>query len=385
MTLLQLQARLRLCHAGTCFLCFIFLGASSLKCQSSQQTSSHANVTGRVILVDTRQPARAAKVTLIPVAVGERKSEPSIEKTTLSRLDGAFLFKNVPYGDYYLAAEVSGYVEESAVISESVRRGGGVLKTLDSLPHMHVTEAGADVQIGLQKGASFTGTVSWEDGSPASATTVEAIVVSDSRVPDFSVDPAQPGFGALLAANGTLPIAKVQTDDRGRFRLTGLPPGGYIVKATKGIPLEGEMMGSYPLQSFEDKKIRESEAPVRKLSSGEERDGLEIVLSVDGLHSVSGQVSAAGGLVHSGEVRLKDKIDGNIQPVGQIQSDGTFSIYYVPSGRYDIVVTASSQASQATRCCTYTPTDATLEQTLTVTDRDVAGLNLIAPRLIPHQ
>ena len=43
-------------------------------------------------------------------------------------LDGTFLFENVPIGDYYLAADVAGYVDEGLVIRETVREGGDSLR-----------------------------------------------------------------------------------------------------------------------------------------------------------------------------------------------------------------------------------------------------------------
>ena len=80
----------------------------------------------------------------------------------------------------------------------------------------------ANVQVMIYRGATISGTVSFDDGTPAAG------------VSDAGLDPAaklrRGADDGQHAAAAALPDF-AQTDDRGQFRLTGLADGTYIVFA----------------------------------------------------------------------------------------------------------------------------------------------------------
>jgi len=129
--------------------------------------------------------------------------------------------------------------------------------------------------------------------------------------------------------------------------------------------------------------MRRADAQTVTLAPGEERADIVLTADLRALHSVAGRVSSAGDTqVHSGTVRLVDTQDTTLSRNAQLNPDGSFTLPYVPAGTFTLSVNASSAtqgqggrrgaSASSTPVTTFQP----LQQTLTVTDTDVAGVNL---------
>ncbi len=368
-------------------------------------------VAGRVLCSDTQRPARFAEVTILPVqdGTGGEDSGPGFgggrgrRGSTRTDLDGNYLVTNLPPGAYYATATATGYVSTLGAI---LARSSGAVDTpslLAQLPQVQVSGSGTSTaNLTLEKGAVIAGRVMWDDGSAAAGVGVNAVLSTAQNPLTGRRQPngyAQLGFGAV-GGNGNF----AQTDDRGNFRLTGLAPGDYVVRANfaapapAGAPTGGfggidSGFGGVPARAvnitlYAPGKMRRTDAQTLTLTLGEERGDVVFTADLRALHSVAGRVSSAGDTqVHSGVVRLVDTQDTTLSRNAQLNADGTFTLAYVPAGTYTLSVPNASSATQQqggggrrgaggnaspTAATTFQP----LQETLTVTDSDLAGVNL---------
>jgi hypothetical protein len=226
--------------------------------------------------------------------------------------------------------------------------------------------------------------------SPASGVNVNAIsataTLSTVGQPNLNRVAAQLGGGF-----GSFSFQLSPSDDRGVFRITGLAPGSYLVRAQMLTPMAdagrggfGERMSSLTL--YAPGKVRKSDAQTITLKSGEERDDVAFTIDLSALHTVSGHVSStdAGGTVASGTVRVTDSQDSTLTRMAFVQTDGSFAVQWVPAGTYTLAVTNASNLptqmfgvrGQQQQSSGGRVTFQQFQETLTVTDSDVSGVGI---------
>lgn len=341
-------------------------------------------VVGRVICADTQRPARFAQVVLVPAANGVSDYDRGRMAIGRTDLDGRFTIGNVPPGDYYATAEMTGYIDEATAVRLALSQGGDALNSIASVPRVQVTAGGGSVQLSLQRGATISGVVQWDDGSPAAGISVNAQYASSTN----GSPSAQ--FSAGFSRQGLFPNFSngAQTDDRGHFRLSGLSPGSYVLRATVMSPIPLDAGGQGPgrgqrltsLSVYAPNKLRKTDATVVTLAAGEERPDLNVVMALNGMHTVSGQVSSSAAAVRSGSVVLTDQTDSTLNRRGFINPDGSFTIAYVPAGTYTLRVSANAQAQTDGRASNQGSEAAVrfqpLQESITVADSDLTGLSV---------
>jgi len=351
-----------------------------------------ATVTGRVTCSDTQRAARFATVTLIgtesaneaPARGGGGGNGFGFGRRVTARtdMDGNYSVQAEP-GDYYVTATATGYASPVAEIAARLRSGAGAADLLASLPQVHVAEAGGGTaNITLERGGVIQGRMQWDDGTPAAGVnvSVQAANTAEGSPTDLTrvVSQLGGGFGAGLGGFQ-------MSDDRGTFRITGLPPGSYWVRATMMTPSAeqgpglGQRMSSIVM--YAPGKVRRSDAQVVALKSGEERDDVQFVLDLSALHTVSGHVGATDqGNIEAGVVRLTDTQDASLSRLAMIQPDGSFAVQWVPAGTYTLAVSNASnmprqlgrRGQQGEAGTSYAP----FQESLTVTDTDVSGIGV---------
>ncbi len=333
-------------------------------------------VTGRMVCADTQRAARFAQVTLITASSSDGSFGPGRRSAGRTDLDGNFLIPNVPAGDYYVTGSLPGYVNQAQLVQRTVNAGSD-LSALAGVPLVHVAAGGASAALSLQRGGVLAGTVQWDDGTPAAGVNVSA-------QPATTGTSATQGGAALGRGFGNAGFGGYgggQTDDRGRFRLSGLAPGSYYLSASAQAPIpqrpgDPGFARTLSLAVYAPDKVRRTDASPITLTSGEERADLNIVLGLAGMHTVSGSVGSSGASVHSGTVNLTDQTDSSLARNGVIASDGSFVIPYVPPGTYTLRVSASSgqgtfgRGGGTSDAARFQP----MTESVTVTDSDLTGL-----------
>lgn len=346
-------------------------------------------VTGHVVCADTQRSARFAGITLISASQDDEGGGRGGRASARTDLDGNFLIPNVAPGDYYVTGQLTGYINEAPLIQTALQNSQSsptapVIPA--NVPRIRVSAGGASAQLSLQRGGVIAGTVQWDDGSPAAGVGVGTVAAPAAGQGSSTTGNGLfggPGGGPGGSFNGG------QTDDRGHFRLSGIAPGNYVVRASVQAPAPAlsaaantdrrAFARNLNLSVYAPDKLRRTDAAVVTLTAGEERSDLNITMNLNILHSVSGTVSSTAAPVRSGSVTLTDTTDSTLNRTGTVNPDGSFLVPYVPPGSYTLRANVSATAASFGRggqAPASTVRFGPLQESLTVTDGDLTGLTL---------
>ena len=361
-------------------------------------------VSGQVSCADTNAPARFAVVTLEPMPGTRAKAYPATgadaqsNATAMTDLEGRFQLDKVPVGRYFVLASLPGYVNPLARFdaAQLQEMSEATAKELAKLVLVISVEAGtaANVTVRLEHASEVSGTVLYDDGSPAVGLHVE-LLRKDSM---GELSPVKSEMIDGLGEFGS----HATTDDRGHYRMIGTPPGEYTVHLTmpmsqvsvsgllggtgSSVSVNGDEGGRLSL--YTGNKFRKKDAVFTKVGDGETVGGQDFTIPVVGLHSVSGTVTAIsdGKGVSGGQVELLYADDREVAKTTQLGDEGEFTFVFVPEGNYVLRMRGAENA-EATRNQAYStnpgvpnPTadpDATGAETPVVVDTDVSGVSLV--------
>lgn len=348
----------------------VLLGGAAAMCAGAQQATSASGtgtVAGHVTCGDTLRPARFAHVVLyaVPATVTEPpKANPTagmaeqmaaglsalanIGKSTMFNVqtdaEGNYDAMDVPPGDYYLFATAPGYISPLNRIQAMAQEGVDLKKPLAGVTVVHVGADRADKgDVTMERGAAISGTVMWDDGSPLSGAMIKVVPAKG----DEAQTPMQ--FGMLAMAGNILSLINM-SDDQGHFRLSGLPPGEYLVQATiqsgqqtgvgAGMDLS-KLAANKPLLIYAPAAFHPADGKPVTLRAGEELSGEMVMLKLSGTHTVSGHVRSAEDShgINSGMVLLQDVTDKKFVRGATLDASGGYSVTLVPPGTYELKVT----------------------------------------------
>jgi hypothetical protein len=320
-------------------------------------------------------------------------------------LDGSFTATNVPPGDYYAFAFAPGYLQPMVIVQAAIDNGADLKKSIPGIPITHVTaDRSVKVDLVIDRGAAISGKVLWDDGTPA--THIIVMVTSTktkSRDPSQELPMLQMG-SAISGAN-----APLVTDDLGNFRIAGLAPGDYLVKASLQTHLQLTMQDGLfkresiielPLTVFAPAAFHPADAKPITLHSGEDREGEDITIRLAGLHSVSGQIASLEDHhgINSAIIWIKDPHDKDFIRTAHIDPHGNFTIEFIPPGTYDLLVNDAADTEPSTKKIStgsgflIDRSDRILRRyedskhTIIVSDNDITGQNIeLAPAKTPKK
>jgi len=311
-----------------------------------QQPQGTSAISGRVLTADTGRPVKRARLTVSGGGRGGR--------TVTTDDQGRYQITELAMGNYTVTASKSGFVD--AVFGQRrPLQPGTQVQLADG-------QTVADIDLRLTRGGVITGRVADEDGEPLARALVTVQRYQYVR-----------GERQLTPAGGD------QTDDRGQYRVFGLPPGDYYVSASAagleqiigrglqqlaagigalgggpgggrggrgadpaalaaiGAQAEPEPIGYAP--TYYPGVVNAPEAGRIVVGPGQEVAGIDFQIQLLPLATVTGVVvgvedavavmltpqdSAGGALARLGGQAL----------IGRAQADGTFTITSVPPGRY---------------------------------------------------
>jgi hypothetical protein len=265
----------------------------------------------------------------------------------------------------------------------------------------------AHIDLRLERGASISGRVVFDDGSPAigwQVVSAEAPGKSGSAVNPF-------GSGSPLGTGGlkSLLHLPVTTDDTGHFRLSGLAGGDYLLQArasvigmdrggfaaiSSGAGMGGlaALMGTR-LTVYSGSGMHVADAKAISVIAGDEHTDVEIMVPLHSMRGVRGRVLAKADAhaVNFGMVELTDKNDSSVQFTVTIHDDGSFLFPYVPGNSAYTLTTHNVQDAETTETTTTLGTPIAKKKTIhnygqvteevRVLDSDVDGVNVSVPAL----
>jgi protocatechuate 3,4-dioxygenase beta subunit len=291
--------------------------------QTSQTTNTDpepATIEGTVLDAKTGAPVAKARVMLLRTSGRNRT-----RLATVSNSGGAFRIEDVPPGDYRLWAEKNRY-SHSSYGSKSPGRPGATV---------NVPAAGnlKEMNIELTPAAVVTGRVTDADGE----------ALANARVQTMS-------FRYINGERQLSPAGpSASTDDRGEYRIFGLPPGRYYLVATdrnqsrfRRIRGDSAPPGTTIPAVYYPGSTDPSQATPIQLQIGEERTGVDFQLSESPAATVTGRVT--GGSAESmGRVtvmlapRNRNFLPSAGWTAAQVdRRTGAFEIRGVLPGSYDL-------------------------------------------------
>lgn len=315
-------------------------------------------VTARVLCGDTNDPARIAKVYLeaVKLTTGEKAAEKkevhgeagstTVERVTIETdLNGEFAFPKVAPGDYYVNVAMTGYLSTRAMFTEKEMADPSPemrKMVARALNQVHV-EAGhvERVEVRMERGGAVSGTVSFDDGSPANGVTVKLLKKgADGKWEEMKLASRMMFWGSA-------------TDDRGQFRISGLPPQTYMLEADLALHEEklsttagggagktnqmAMMSDRFTLPFYSGGVARQSDAATFAVGPGQEQAGEDLTIPLAKLHRLTGivVVKRDGHKVDAAKVVLAYRDDGKELATAEVgRGDGVFRFEFVPEGDY---------------------------------------------------
>lgn len=285
------------------------------------------SIVGRIVTAETQpRPLRRARVTIS----GSPLPNP---RTAISADDGTFVFERVPAGRFTVLAAKDGYVPMNYGATRSGRPGTQV-----------AVADGQSIRVEMQlpRGAVIAGTVIDIDGQPAAGIRVNVFARR------FAATGPTDYRYTVAGTPGT-----ATTDDRGAYRVFGLPAGDYIVAAqpvpaldlpagTDGIAVRMMARGAVNTkdmllsQVFHPTGADPTRAGRVSVRAGDERTGIDVQLEYVPLATITGTANLPDGF---GPARISlSRIDELARPpsgpVTTADVQGRFRFASVAPGRY---------------------------------------------------
>ncbi len=336
--------------------CLSSVAEGSAQQQSSDRPLGADTVSGHVDCDDTTAPARRATVVLEPAGIvesiipGEEQHADFSGEAVETLLDGSFVMQHVAPGTYYVIASQPGYVfplaplyvHENAAPSSADNSAKNILKSVPRIsvePNLPVS-----VNVTIYRGAVVSGTVLYDDGSPASGIRLSLLIY---RKGQWISPPSNPILRTSFYG---------QSDDEGHYRISGLPGGDYMLEATLHISktiyrvddhggTSVSMNDVYSLSTYSGGSTRLKDGTPFSVRTGEERSGEDIEIPLTKLHVVRGYIVSAhdGHQLNGGKLSLLSSDDKSVIGQTSLSKDAdTFTFSFVPEGDYVLHVEDAS-------------------------------------------
>jgi protocatechuate 3,4-dioxygenase beta subunit len=299
----------------------------SVRAQAAQTKAGTAMVSGRVTLKG--EPARGVMVVL-------QKQNQIASNTPRAKTDesGRFHFSGVPAGRYSVYAAAPGYVSPE---DTNISMRGKTINLADG-------EKVENVDLEIKRGGVIAGRVIDSQGRP----------VIEERINLSKVDANnRPRASFVNGANYEM----YQTDDRGFYRIYGLPEGRYLVSVGYAVSSGSAIVASrreyYP-RVFYPNATSESEAKAIEVSEDSEATNIDIIVTdPKQTHDVYGRVVDAGSgqPVAGVEIMIAGASSAGVYTGGYRGSgarsgpNGEFRLFGVAPGRYAILARPDESSS----------------------------------------
>jgi hypothetical protein len=263
-------------------------------------------IKGRVVM-PTGQPVSGAMVTI--------NGNNQLRTVTADR-QGRFDFGRFKDGDYRIEAGKSGYLTPDFRSLLESQTALMVRVSEDARVH--------DVEVVLTRGGAIAGAIVDSAGEPFQNVLVRALRVRQDG-------------GRMVATSTGWPRL---TDDRGRYRLFGLPTGSYLIVATLNAtetgPDRARASGFAPVYYPGTASIEAAQNAQVELGSAV--TGVDLTFAVSSTVRVTGKALNAAGEPLHGRVALANSArSGGVagEPrFAAIEPDGSFALVDVPPGDY---------------------------------------------------
>jgi protocatechuate 3,4-dioxygenase beta subunit len=330
---LSLNARTRVL-----LLLLVILLSSSASREAVAQTvaaktapPANATVSGRVTTIDGKPVANVA-VALTPADFTGDRNRTAGRATTDA--EGRYKITNVAAGRYRLQALAPLYTSPEDRGNSPFNSG----KTVT----VGASEAVENIDVSLVRGGVITGRVTNSEGKPVIG---ERINVTNADQPNVS------GPAAMVVSSFGMVVSpfEFETDDRGVYRIYGVPPGRYLVSV--GQPREGGSLsfGPYATQyqrTFYPNATEAAQAKPVEVTADSEATGVDIALAeAPKSYEARGRIidergNPVVGVAYSvGTVRANQPMIASSRSDGSTTDEsGSFVVHNLVPGRYAVFI-----------------------------------------------
>jgi protocatechuate 3,4-dioxygenase beta subunit len=293
--------------------------AGAQNSQDAQNNQNKCSLQGTVLDSKTGQPIKGAEVTLRggwisgPGAWGSGPSGAPEPTSAVTDSDGHFSLDGLAAGHYRVVASRNGYLGSGA------RSFGGLRATTVTLSAGQQSE----IVVRLTPSAVIAGRVTTEGDEPVPNVFVQAMKYT------YSNDKRQ------LSDVGTS-----STNDRGEYRIWGLAPGRYYIRATHPRAQAIHPGGQVFVPVFYPGVTDPSRTQPIDVHPGDEVTGIDLSFVSQHAVRVSGRVLNANSQPDKGAQVTLIAGGGSMSfSVGQASADakGAFEIRGVPPGSYTLI------------------------------------------------
>ena len=302
----------------------LVLAATQLNAQTLEaKTKPTGSISGRVTIGEKPAPG-------ITVVVSDPNSTAVIGQAT-SDADGNYHIGGLASGQISVMPVAPVYVLPMSPLSGQGR-----------VVNLSANEAVEGIDFKLTRGGVITGRITDADGRP----------VIEERISLIAVD--QNGVVVRGPTIRSANFMMYQTDDRGLYRIYGLPAGHYKLSAGdegRGGGLRAAAAGSYPRTYYPD-AAEMGKAAIIDVSEGGETKNIDIKLGRRALtYAVSGRIVAEGGqplpgiILSCGAVQQNQNqsyVSGTSGASGPTNSQGEFRIEGLTPGRYVLMINSAN-------------------------------------------
>jgi protocatechuate 3,4-dioxygenase beta subunit len=311
--------------------------------------SGSAVVRGRVIAADTGQPIRDGLVMLlstefrgsITIITGDtRKSRAGVAAGTTGA-NGEFEFNGVAAGKYRIEAgpgrSEGRYIDQ--IYPDPLDEETEALELGDGQVLDHIV-------VRLPRAGAIEGRILQPSGDPAAFAQVELVEA----------------FSAGSVASSQIRASHATTDDHGRFRLFGLPPGDYLLMATLSSTIRAPAMGATqqprtaspdgePFPTYYPGTTNPDDAAVLRVRSGQDLTSIDFAVVRARTFQLRGLLTdPAGAPVGGASMSLeRHGRDGSTGLGARTLHDGSFRFSSVPPGEATLTAYRAGDAAQGRR------------------------------------
>ena len=306
-------------------------------------------IRGTVLAADGESPLAKATVTLRKS--GSRRG--AGERTARSDDRGQYKFTDLEAGKYRLSVTRNGFLPQNygqKRVQAFRRQRGGAPLTLGDGQVLN----GIDFK--LIRGGVVEGRVTDQDYEPLSGV---AVTLS--------------GYWTIGGERTLVGVSGAQTDDRGQFRIFDVPPGRYVLSATKEeftfFRGRGRRRKSFPPTYYPGVSSHEQATRI-EVSAGGEVGGFHLTLIEAHTYSVSGRVLGAdGGSAPSVPIMTVNRSSPSgisMQAGATTDPQGAFTVADLPPGQHRLIARSGRRGEEPQMA------SALVE----VIDRDIQGVTL---------
>jgi hypothetical protein len=288
--------------------------------RDNQTPKGAGKISGRVVAADTGHPLRRAQIRLTATDVRGNH-------TATTDNDGKYEFTDLAAARYRLQISKAGYVTLEYGQAHPFETG----KPLDISDGQTLDK----IDFSLPRGSVISGRLTDEFGDPIADASVQAMRYQFVNGQRQLVPAGRPGT----------------SDDIGQYRIFGLMPGDYIVRATvRDTAMIAAALGGgvedpsgYPITYYPG-TTDVGQAQSVTVALGQEMNSVFFSLVPARLARLSGTVIDSQGHTLSGAIVLVRPATGggagpfNVGGGNQVRADGSFTINNVPPGEYTLDV-----------------------------------------------